>query len=271
MTYGLCRASLILGALSATTALAWLGACASHTQVSDGTQDIARKRAEAARLAARGHEAQVAGRIDEAIALYSESLDTFGELPGVRTNLGVALLTKKDLLAASDILKDEVQRFPAAAQQALTNLGVIHLEQGWAEQARDFFTRAVELAPNEPTALRGAIVSGMLTGADEKLSLEYIRRAQLTERDPKVLEDYRWRQVRLQDVILNKPKYSETAGDAVRPLERPKRKPKVVEPPKTETSKPEPTKPEDGTSTPESPPAAAPNSPAPASPPAPPK
>lgn len=183
-----------------------LTACSSGPQIGS-PEDIARRRAEAARLAAKGHEAQVAGRIDDAIKLYDESLGAYAELPGVRTNLGVALLAKKDLQSASDIFKDEVQRFPATSQQALTNLGVIHLEQGWAEQARDYFTRALDLAPNEPTALRGAIVSMMLTGGDEKQTLEYIRRAQLVERDPRVLEDYRWRHIRLQEALNNKPKY----------------------------------------------------------------
>jgi|GEM_PF-3547908 len=236
MIYGRIRAGLVLGVLSVVTA-AWSGGCSSSPSTLGSSEDVARKRGDAAKLASRGHEAQLAGRIDEAISLYSESLDTFGDLPGVRTNLGVALLTKKDLLAASDILKDEVRRFPAASQQALTNLGVIHLEQGWAEQARDFFSRAVDLAPNEPAALRGVIVSGMLTGADEKQTLEYIRRAQLTERDPKVLEDYRWRQVRLQDVILNKPKYNEVPEDPSKIRQRPKRPaktPPVSTPPATQ-------------------------------------
>jgi tetratricopeptide (TPR) repeat protein len=180
--------------------------CNSTPRYDDGTA-LEERRQEAVRLAARGREAQTAGDRKQAIELYYRSIDAFPELPGVRTNLGVALLEEGNILDASDRLKEEVQLNPATAQGALINLGIIYRNAGQPTPARDYFLRALELTPNDPLALRGAIETSSLTTYDEEKCLELVRRGLMVERDPKVLEDYKWRQHRLEAAIKARPKY----------------------------------------------------------------
>lgn len=180
--------------------------CNSGSRVDDGAA-LDERRAEAVRLAARGREAQAAGDRKQAIEYYYRSIEAFPEIPGVRTNLGVALLDEGNILDASDRLKEEVQLNPATAQGALINLGIIYRNAGQPTPARDYFLRALELTPNDPLALRGAIETTALTNHDEEKCLELVRRGMMVERDPKVIEDYKWRQFRLEAAIKNRPKY----------------------------------------------------------------
>jgi tetratricopeptide (TPR) repeat protein len=180
--------------------------CNSNRRGDDGVV-LEERRQEAVRLAARGREAQVAGDTKKAIDWYYRSIQAFPELPGVRTNLGVALLDEGNILDASDRLKEEVQLNPANAQGALVNLGIIYRNAGQPMPARDYFLRAIELTPNDPLALRGAIETAALTNYDEEKCLDLVRRGMMVERDPKVLEDYKWRQFRLEAAIKARPKY----------------------------------------------------------------
>lgn len=183
--------------------------CNSTPRGDDGAA-LDERRQEAVRLAARGREAQTAGNYKQAIELYYRSIDAFPEIPGVRTNLGVALLEEGNVLDASDRLKEEVQLNPTNAQGALVNLGIIYRNAGQPMPARDYFLRALELTPNDPLALRGAIETSSLTNYDEEKCLDLIRRGLMVERDPKVIEDYKFRQFRLEAAIKNRPKYRQS-------------------------------------------------------------
>lgn len=193
-------------ALLAGVALLVAAGCNSTPRYDDG-QALDERRQEAIRLAARAREAQTAGDRKRAIELYYQSIDAFPEIPGVRTNLGVALLEDGNILDGSDRLKEEVQLNPATAQGALINLGIIYRNAGQPAPARDYFLRALELTPNDPLALRGAIETSALTNYDEEKCLELVRRGLMVERDPKVIDDYKWRQYRLQAAIKARPKY----------------------------------------------------------------
>lgn len=201
------RRSRLLALLSITL----LAGCAS-TPV-DGTAALNQKREDAIRLAVRGKAAYDTGKLQSAIELYSKSIETYGDIPGVRTNLGVALLDNRDLMQAADTLKAEVQLFPDASAQALTNLGVIYADKGWAKDALEYFRRALELAPRDPVALRGSIDAMMNTNAPEQDTLDLVKRALLVERDAKLQTHYRWLQISLETTIRDRPKY----GNASRP------------------------------------------------------
>ncbi|MEK6701459.1 MAG: tetratricopeptide repeat protein [Planctomycetota bacterium] len=191
--------------------IALVAGCASSPV--DTSAALSQRRDDAIKLAVRGKAAYDAGKLESSIELYSKSIETYGEIPGVRTNLGVALLDHKDLMQAADTLKAEVQLFPAASEQALTNLGVIYADKGWAKEALEYFRRALELAPRDPVALRGAIETMMNTNAPEQDTLELVKRAVLVERDPKLLIHYRWIQIGLETTIKDRPKY----GNASKP------------------------------------------------------
>ena len=186
MTHNPTRAGRLLAA-----GLLALAACSCASQPTDPGVALDQKRSEAARIASRGKQAQQAGRLREAVDLYLQSLDTFDQLPGVRTNLGVALMDSGDILKGSDMFKEEVQLFPATAQGALTNLGIIYKDARQFVTARDYFFRALELTPNDPLALRGAVESCMATDYDEEKTLDLVLRGLMVERDPKELKNTR--------------------------------------------------------------------------------
>jgi tetratricopeptide (TPR) repeat protein len=204
--------------LAAAAFAALLAGCAHSPGTDRSAEEIARSRVEATRLASQAREAQQAGKLDRAIELYNQSLTTYDQIPGVRTNLGAALFARGDILNAADTLKDETDLFPEASQQALTNLGIIYLDRGWASEAYDYFERALALAPNEPVALRGAIEASFRSSRTPEQTLDLIRRGLMVERDPRLLEDYRWKQSRLRTMIDERPKYesSNTKPEASR-------------------------------------------------------
>lgn len=214
-------------AFAAVLSLAWLAGCASTP--ADPMVQITERRGEALRLANDAKRAQEAGKLKEAIDLYTRSIESFGEIPGVRTNLGVALLEHGDVMNAADALKEEVLLHPANAQAALVNLGIIYRNAGQPAVAADYFDRALLLTPNDPFAIRGAVETGMIVSRDEEKLLDLVRRGLLVERDPKVIEDYKWRQFRLVDKINTRPKYRASEKHL-----RPNGMEKPVEPPASE-------------------------------------
>lgn len=191
----------------AAAALLALLTCACASAPADPNIALDEKRAEALSLAAQGRRAQDAGNRRGAIELYLKSLDVYDQLPGVRTNLGMAVIQDGDILKGSDFLKEEVQLFPANAHAALTNLGRIYADARQFTVAREYYFRALELYPNEPVALRGAIDCCIATDFDEERTLGLIVRGLMVERDPAVVENYKWSQIRLEARIKDRPKY----------------------------------------------------------------
>ncbi len=206
------RRSSILALLALPLAILLAGGCASSS--ADSSTALSQKRDEAIRLAVRGKAAYDKGELANSIEHYKKSIETFGEIPGVRTNLGVALLDHNELLQAADTLKAEVQLFPGESEQALTNLGVIYADKGWAKEALEYFNRALEQAPRDPVALRGAIEAMINTNADENETLKLVKRAQLVERNPKIQEHYKWLQIGLETTIKDRPRYGNTRNSS---------------------------------------------------------
>lgn len=191
-----------------------LGACA--TRLTPGSpEETARRRDDAAKLAEQGTRAQEAGNLDEAITLYGQSINTYGELPGVRTNLAVALMSKGDYLRAASVLKDEIEISPRDPRP-LINLGLLYRDRGWLENAYDYLDRALVVDQANITALRAfSDVSRRLRREDER-AIEHVKMALLVETDPKWLDEFRWQKIRIEKALKDaktdaKP---ESKGDA---------------------------------------------------------
>ncbi|QOI99625.1 MAG: tetratricopeptide repeat protein [Phycisphaeraceae bacterium] len=193
------RAALAFCAIAAAgAALGMLGSCGHRSQTA-GYDDASERKAEASRLASRGREAHSAGRLSEAADLYTRAIELAPEIPGIRTNLGVARMTMGDYMVAADLFKAELVLFPNACQQALTNLGILYADRGRNEAAHDYFVRAAAMAPYDPVSLRGVITTGLLFESPDYAAIdEYLDRAMLVEKDPKILEDYRWKLIRVE-------------------------------------------------------------------------
>jgi len=161
--------------------------------------------AKAVQLAEQGLTAQRAGDLDKAIGLYKESINANPELSGVWTNLGVAMMAKQNFPAAAEAFKHALDLSPTDSRP-LVNLGVAYLERGWADQAYTYFSQAIDRDPNNVDALRGAITAAQRCGREDERTLEYIKRLQLIETDPKWKQELGYRRIRLENSLKDRNK-----------------------------------------------------------------
>lgn len=182
-----------------------LGGCASSGPIAGAVdpQEQHRRRSEAAQMAIDALQAQRKGRLDEAIQLYAQALNLSPDLPGVRTNLGVALMEKQNYLEAAEVFKAEAAISPLDPRP-LVNLGVAYLNRGWAQEAIQYFDRALAREPNNLQALRGRLEAARRLGVEDEETLSLVHRALLIEEDPRWLEELRWRKVRLESVVAGR-------------------------------------------------------------------
>jgi tetratricopeptide (TPR) repeat protein len=161
--------------------------------------------ATAIKLAEQGLTAQRAGDLDKAIGLYKQSIEANPELSGVWTNLGVAMMSKQNFPAAAEAFKRALDLSPTDSRP-LVNLGVAYLERGWADQAYTYFSQAIDRDPNNIDALRGAITAAQRCGREDERTLEYIKRLQLIETDPKWKQELAFRRVRVENSLKDRNK-----------------------------------------------------------------
>lgn len=185
----------VLAGAACATSLA-LMACASGSG-GEAPTDYEARRAEAVRLAQAGVEAQAQAKHKEAIGLYTQSLSMMPDLPGVRTNLAVSLMKQGDAGQAVQLLQAETELSPSDPRP-LINLGWIYLERQWADQATTYFARALDLSPNDLTALRGYCECAARRDLTDETTLEIVRRAIMVERDPQRLEQMQWLRLRVE-------------------------------------------------------------------------
>ncbi|MBS0189061.1 MAG: tetratricopeptide repeat protein [Planctomycetes bacterium] len=159
----------------------------------------------ALKLAEQGLQAQRDNEIDKAISLYKQSIQANPELSGVWTNLGVALMAKQNFPAAAEAFKHALDLSPTDSRP-LVNLGVAYLDRGWADQAYTYFCQAVDRDPQNVDALRGAITAAQRSGREDERTLDYIKRLQLLETDPKWKLELAYRRVRLENSLKDKNK-----------------------------------------------------------------
>jgi Tfp pilus assembly protein PilF len=183
-------------------ALTILCGCASSPKAA--TQDeLQAARADATRLSSEGLAFQREGKLDEAIASYRKAIAAFPELPGVRNNLGAALIAKREYLEASDVLKEESLR-SLSDPRPLVNLGILYMDRGWAQDSHEYFKRALERDPNNIDALRGAIETARRLGREDQQTLDLVNRAILLEKDTAWHTDFQLRKIRLEQVLSGK-------------------------------------------------------------------
>lgn len=148
--------------------------------------DLARageRRAEAERLYVLAEEARRDGKPEEAAQYYRASIAQSGDLAVVWNNLGVLYLENENY-------KDAVSAFTVASRQQpedprpLANIALAYREAGWAEDAYDYYNRALEVSPTYLPAIRGAIEAADALGRGTERDLERVREGLLTETDP---------------------------------------------------------------------------------------
>jgi tetratricopeptide (TPR) repeat protein len=110
----------------------------------------------------KGNALAAEGRIDEAIAVFDEFLVKYPDLYQVRLNVASACMKKGDTARAETeygiVLEKALPADPAAkkddasAIRALSGLGELALKNGDFEKARQHFTRALEISPEDEAA-----------------------------------------------------------------------------------------------------------------------
>lgn len=133
-------------------------------------------------LAGQADAARLAGRSEQAIALYRESIEYSADYPDVWNNLGLLLLERNELDKALSAFTMAADLDPVDPRPR-TNIGITNMRAGWAEYAINDFRKALEITPSYLPALRGAIRAADLLARAEYEDLERVRRALLAERD----------------------------------------------------------------------------------------
>jgi tetratricopeptide (TPR) repeat protein len=168
---------LAVGALS-------LCGCASHPDKTVITDDSQVRLGEARQLAAQAQEAQLAGKTDQAIALYQQSLAQTKELGFVQNNLGILLMEQDNYLGAVALFEDAAEVMPESAKP-LYNTGLAYSRRGWDEKAMGYFEKALAREPSDRDTLRAAVVSAKRLDRSDDSSMARVRRALMIETDPR--------------------------------------------------------------------------------------
>lgn len=187
------RAALA-GALTIFLACGALPGCAStpRNKASDQlTEGLDRERL-AMEIAERADRARVAGKTEEAIGLYRESLDYSSRYPDVWNNLGLLMLEQNEFGKAINAFVQAGIIDPTDPRPP-TNAGIASSRAGWEENAMRFYHEALKIQESYVPALRGAIRSADLLGTAQYEDLERVKRAMLSDTDP-VWRDYFKRQ-----------------------------------------------------------------------------
>ncbi|MEL6740886.1 MAG: tetratricopeptide repeat protein [Planctomycetota bacterium] len=160
-----------------------LGGCATGPDVTmPGPEQIQQRKAEAVALMGKGGRLAERGDTEGAIEAYQQAVVLDRSLGAAWNNLG-------ELMLREERYADAVGAFTAAADadpadpRPVYNAALAYQRIGWAADAYDQYTRALERDENFLPALRGAVRSGeMLSKADPVLA-EQVRRAMLLETD----------------------------------------------------------------------------------------
>ena len=110
----------------------------------------------------KGNALAAEGRVDEAIAVFDEFLTKYPDVYQVRLNVASACMKKGDTARAETeygiVLEKSLPADPAATQdnasalRALSGLGELALKNGDFEKAREHFTRALQISPEDEAA-----------------------------------------------------------------------------------------------------------------------
>ena len=121
----------------------------------------------------------VEGNLDDAIRLYREALDNDPDFAAARAGLAIALLNQFDQKREASLLSsanEEAQRalgLDPNLPEALIAYGMVHAESGNSIEARDAFTKAMELAPGDDSACRSLAEMYSLLGRNQEAEAMY--------------------------------------------------------------------------------------------------
>lgn len=169
--------------------------CQSRPKSPDA--ESAERMQQATQFAARGLEAQKAGKTDDAIELYRKSLAANDQISGVWTNLGLAMRDKQNFVDASKAFQRAADLSPQDPRP-LAYLGVLYLERNWNREALDNFEGALTRDPMNQDALRGAVQASQRLGKRDERTLELMRKLLLIENDPRWKEEINIRRIGLE-------------------------------------------------------------------------
>ena len=147
------------------------------------TPSIGERRAAAMELVRQGEKLAAQGKIDEAADTYRAAISESSSVSPAWNNLGELMLRQgkyADAVSAFETAADLEPRDP----RPVYNAGVAYQQAGWAEDALDKFSRALERDESYLPALRGAIRSAEMLSRADRVTSERIKRATLQETDP---------------------------------------------------------------------------------------
>jgi len=101
-------------------------------------------------------------KYDEAIGIFEEFLEKYPEIYQVHLNIGTCYLKKGDLGQAEsefNLVLDKTKEThgdyaqdPQASLRAFTGLGEVHTQKNEFDKAREYFTQALEISPEDEVA-----------------------------------------------------------------------------------------------------------------------
>jgi tetratricopeptide (TPR) repeat protein len=131
---------------------------------------------------ARGKDALVAGRADEAISMLKLFAASFPQSVAGHVNLGSAFLARARTKGTPAGLEEVVPFLPESGvvvRGAFEDLDV--------RRAEEHYRRAISLRPNEPTATLGLALALLRLGEYDRARSELTALAERTERSPEVV------------------------------------------------------------------------------------
>lgn len=189
---------VVMGAVVGALALGAAGCRSSSNIVIK--DDSAIRQDEARRIALQAERAQVAGKKDEAIALYRKSLEQSQDLYSVWNNLGLLLMERKDYMEAAEMFKSAADLAPTDPKPYY-NAALVYDTVGHSEPAMQFYVKSLERDPRHLNSLRGATRSARLLQIADGPALERVRTALLLEKDAKWREFFEREQLRIEGQI----------------------------------------------------------------------
>jgi tetratricopeptide (TPR) repeat protein len=164
--------------------------------------------AKSVELTKMGQRAEKAGKKDEAIVHYRQAIDTYRDVPVAWNNLGVLLMERNDNLAAADAFATAAELSPRDPRPYY-NLGHMWDKMGYATDAKKYYEQALKRDENHLPSLRAVILLDAVAGTGDEITQQRIRRAMLSEQDPKWIERFQRESIRLRETIAAKKRYTE--------------------------------------------------------------
>lgn len=151
-------------------------------------------------LAMQAQQAYEKGDLDKAVLLSREAVAAARDYGQAWNNLGLFLMERNELYDAREAFAIASDLLPGDPRP-LCNLGVMYLRSGWSEKALGYFERALERAPSDVPALRGAIDASLRLRRHDERTLERLERAILVEPDAAYRLEFQIRRAQVADEL----------------------------------------------------------------------